>query len=85
MSLNIPPEIERAILDRVQSGRYASSEDVLRASLEALTEREEREAEDAEELRREIQLGMDDFERGDSLSREEVLARLREIRPGVRV
>ena len=83
MSLNIPPEIERAILDRVQSGRYASSEDVLRASLEALTEREEREAEDAEELRREIQLGMDDFERGDSLSREEVLARLREIRPGV--
>ena len=85
MGLNIPPEIERAILDRVQSGRYASAEDVLRACLEALEEQEEREAEDAEELRREIQLGMDDFERGDSLSREEVLARLREMRPGVRV
>ncbi|HEX8906387.1 MAG TPA: hypothetical protein VF771_16175, partial [Longimicrobiaceae bacterium] len=41
MSLNIPPEFERAVLERVQSGEYESTDAVLEACLEALEQREQ--------------------------------------------
>jgi antitoxin ParD1/3/4 len=77
MSLNIPPEFERAILDRVVSGAYETPEDVLKACLEAL---EAREAETLrfEELRREIQIGLDQYERGEYSDGKEAIARIRE-------
>jgi antitoxin ParD1/3/4 len=76
MPLPIPPEFERAVLERVRSGRYASTEEVLQACLEGLEMLEEAD----EDLRRELQAGKEELERGERLSREEVLARLREAR-----
>jgi antitoxin ParD1/3/4 len=70
MSLNIPPEFERAVRERVESGEYASTDDVLKACLEAL-EREE--AEDDEWLKREIQLGLDELDRGEGIPGEVAL------------
>jgi putative addiction module CopG family antidote len=77
MSLNIPPEFERAILDRVASGAYETPEDVLKACLEALKAQEE-EAFRFEELRREIQIGLDQYERGEYSDGEEAIARIRD-------
>ena len=85
MSFPIPPEFERAVLDRVRSGQYASAEDVLRACLEALEQAEAQEDADFDELRREIRIGLDELNRGERLSRDEVLARLREARKGARI
>jgi antitoxin ParD1/3/4 len=85
MSFPLPPEFERAVLDRVRSGRYASPEDVLAAMVEALDAREAEHEEKLEELRRDIRVGLDQLDRGERLSRGEVLARLREARPGARI
>jgi putative addiction module CopG family antidote len=76
MPLPIPPEFERAVLERVRSGRYASIDEVLQACLAGLAMLEDAD----EELRRELQAGKEELERGERLSREEVLARLREAR-----
>ncbi|HEX2205142.1 MAG TPA: hypothetical protein VHG91_17655 [Longimicrobium sp.] len=85
MSLNIPPEVERAIRERVELGQYESTGDVLRAALEALGDRELNCGLTLEELRQEVQIGLDDLDEGRSMSRDEVLTRLRELRKGVRV
>ena len=85
MSFPLPPEFERAVLDRVRSGQYASVEEVLRACLDALEREEAQEDADLEELRREIRIGLDELNRGERLSRDEVLARLREARKGARI
>jgi antitoxin ParD1/3/4 len=128
MPLNIPPEFERAILERVQSGEYASTDDVLLACLDALeAEENEREArrermrrgldapaaevegetidsdealaraiarlreragsvldegtdpsdDDVEALRREIQIGLDELDRGEGIPGEEAFAQSR--------
>jgi antitoxin ParD1/3/4 len=77
MSLNIPPEFERAVLERVESGAYASTDDVLKACLEALARLEGDAAEDHEWLRREIQIGIDEADRGELIPGDEALASIR--------
>ena len=62
MSLNIPPEFERAILERVASGAYETPEDVLRACLKALDRYEDDLSVDHEWLKRAIQEGIESEE-----------------------
>ena len=50
-SLQIPPEFERAVLDRVAEGKYESTDEVLTACLEALCQVEEFQAEELDWLR----------------------------------
>jgi len=76
MSLNIPPRFERAIRERVESGAYASTDDVLQACLEALERDESSEAAKLDALRRGVQVAMDQHERGEYSSAEDVFARL---------
>jgi Arc/MetJ-type ribon-helix-helix transcriptional regulator len=77
MSLNIPPEFERAILERVASGAYASTDDVLNACLQALIVLEEDLADDHEWLKREIQIGIDEADRREVIPRDEAIASIR--------
>jgi antitoxin ParD1/3/4 len=78
MSLNIPPEFERAVLERVQSGAYPSTDAVLTALVEALAREESDEAERFEALRREVQIGLDQIKRGQVMDGREALERIRE-------
>ena len=74
MPLNIPPELERAILERVESGEYASTDDVLRACLDALeAEENEREAR-RERMRRALDAPAAEVE-GETIDSDEALAR----------
>ena len=84
MSLNIPPEFERAVLERVQSGEYASTDDVLKACLEALEQRESDLAEETEWLRREIQLGIESAENEPVIPGDEAVELMRARARGVR-
>lgn len=77
MSFNIPPEFERAVMERVESGEYQSTDDVLRACLAALAREEAEEAEKLEALRRDVEHAMDQYERGKYSPADEVFARLR--------
>lgn len=67
MSLNVPPEFERAVLERVASGAYASTDDVLNACLLALIALEEDLADDHEWLKAAIQEGIDELDRGEGI------------------
>ena len=85
MSLNIPPEFERAVMERVESGQYDSPEEVLMACLEALERLEEDETAELDELRREIELGIRSAEEEPLIPGEEVTALIRaRLRGGTR-
>jgi antitoxin ParD1/3/4 len=74
LNVSLTPELERFIRERVDSGRYHSSSEVVREALRLLEEREQLRALRLEELRREIQRGVDS---GPAVDGEEVFARLR--------
>ena len=74
MNLSLTPELERIVREQVESGRYRSSGEVVREALLLLEERERARAQREEELRREIQKGIDS---GPPIPAEEVFARLR--------
>ncbi|HEX2205140.1 MAG TPA: hypothetical protein VHG91_17645 [Longimicrobium sp.] len=82
MSLPIPPDFERAVLERVRAGMYESVEEVLRACLEALEREEENRGMSTEDLRREIRRGREQLDRGESLPGDEAFRLLRERREG---
>ena len=77
MSLNIPPEFERAVLKRVESDAYASTDDVLNACLQALIALEEDLADDHEWLKAAIQEGIDELDRGEGIPGEQAFAMAR--------
>lgn len=75
--LNLPPDFERAIWERVDSGKYESAVDVLDAALHALEMWEEDEAEQEDELRALIQEGIDESDRGEAIPGEQAIAEIR--------
>ena len=62
MNVSLTPELERFIREKVDSGRYHSSSEVVREALRLLEERERLRELRLEELRREIQKGIDSGE-----------------------
>lgn len=58
MNVSLTPELERFIREKVESGRYQSSSEVMREALRLLEERERV----REQLRSEIQKGIDSGE-----------------------
>lgn len=65
MNVSLTPELEAFVREKVDSGRYTSSSEVVREALRLL-EREERwRAERLAELRREIKIGIDQLDRGE--------------------
>lgn len=77
MSLNIPPEFERAIRERVESGAYASPEAVFLACLVALEQWEAEQESKLEALRRDIEFGREQIRNGQCSPLDEAFDRLR--------
>lgn len=61
MNVSLTPELEQLVNDEINSGQYKSASEVVREGLRLVRLRREKLA----ALRREIQLGIDDIERGD--------------------
>lgn len=78
MNISLSPELEQKIYERVQSGRYASANEVISESLRLLEEQEELRRIKYEALKREIDKGIDQLERGLGIPGEEVFAEIRE-------
>jgi antitoxin ParD1/3/4 len=77
MNVSLTPELERLIHKKVESGLYLSASEVVREALRLLEERDMLQALKHEELRREIQIGIDQADRGELLDGAEVFEKLR--------
>jgi antitoxin ParD1/3/4 len=64
MNITLPPELENLINEKVKSGKYDSPGEVIREGLRLLKEQDELKRIRVEELRREVQKGIDDMREG---------------------
>jgi len=78
MSLDVPPEFERAVRDRVASGAYASEADVFAACLRALRSTEEKHEAELASLRPLVERENEPARQDEGPSIEMVLDRIRQ-------
>jgi antitoxin ParD1/3/4 len=62
MNVSLTPELEQYVQEKVSSGLYYSASEVIREGLRLLKEREQFQQTRLQELRQEIQLGLDSSE-----------------------
>ena len=78
MNVSLTPEFEQFIRAQVESGKYASADEVIRAGLRLLEERERIYKGRFEELQQEIMLGIEASERGEVVDGEMVFRELQQ-------
>ena len=80
MSINLTPDLERIIEEKVASGVYASPDEVIRESLRLLQERDDFYRFRQEMLRRDMEAGLHQIETGQTrlFSAEDLKRRVRE-------
>ncbi len=76
MNISLTPELEQMVDDKVKSGRYASASEVIREGLRLLEEREELKRLRLAEVRRKIDRGIEQLDRGLGIPGPEARARL---------
>jgi antitoxin ParD1/3/4 len=77
VNISLTPELDNFLRSRVKSGRYQTTSEVVREALRLL-ERHEREREEAfDQLKRKLQRGASEAERGELLDGDEVFDELR--------
>jgi antitoxin ParD1/3/4 len=74
MNVSLTPELERRIAEKVESGLYTTASEVVREALRLLFEADEKRERLIAKLNDEIQIGLDQIERGEVVSPEEVWA-----------
>lgn len=79
MNISLTPELEEVIKQKVASGMYHSASEVIREALRLLKERDEHHQMRIEQLRRDLQIGLDQIARGEVHDGEEVFNELRRI------
>jgi antitoxin ParD1/3/4 len=72
MNVSLTPELEGFIRDQVDSGRYRSVSEVVRAAVRLLEDREAERTTRLKVLQQQIEIGLDELERGEGTSADEV-------------
>ncbi len=67
MEISMTPQLEKFVNRKVASGEFGSVSDVIHEALRLMDEVEKDRELELEELRREIQIGIDEADRGDLL------------------
>ncbi|MGA2200449.1 MAG: type II toxin-antitoxin system ParD family antitoxin [Terriglobales bacterium] len=80
MNISLTPELERLVDDKVKTGRYASASEVVREGLRLLEEQDETKQLRLAEVRRKIDRGIEQLDRGLGIPGPEARARLRQRR-----
>lgn len=78
MNISLSPELEQLIEAKVKSGMYNSASEVVRAGLRLLQEQDELRQIRLRELKREVQVGLDEIDRGEIVDGDEAFQELRE-------
>jgi antitoxin ParD1/3/4 len=76
LTVELSPQLEALVREKVESGRYASAEDVIREALQLLQAHDEAAAARHEALRRDIAEGIADLEAGRTVDADTVFAAL---------
>jgi antitoxin ParD1/3/4 len=66
MNISLTPELEKYVAGKVESGMYHTASEVVREGLRLLKEKEELHQRKLQELRGEIQRGIDQADRGEA-------------------
>jgi len=66
MNISLTPELERLVTEKVESGMYNSASEVVREALRLLKERDEIRQARLEEIRREMAVGLEQADRGET-------------------
>jgi antitoxin ParD1/3/4 len=66
MNISLTAQLEKIVHDKVKSGLYISSSEVIRVGLRLLEERDRIRAEKLEALKREVALGVEQADRGEA-------------------
>ena len=77
MHVILPPELEKLVTAKVQSGRYTSTGEVIHEALRLLEERDRLRDMRLQELRDKIAEGLAQLDRGEGLPGEQVFAATR--------
>jgi antitoxin ParD1/3/4 len=72
MNVSLTPELEKLVNDEVRSGRYKSASEVVREGLRLIRLRENK----LKALRRDLQEGISELERGEGIPAEQVFAEM---------
>jgi antitoxin ParD1/3/4 len=78
MNVSLTPELEQFIQSQIESGKYASTDEVILAALRAFEERERIYNGRFDELRQEIMVGVEASERGEVVDGEIVFSQLQQ-------
>lgn len=78
MNVNLTPEMEKLVNGKVASGMYNSASEVVREALRLMNERDELKRLRFENLRAEINRGIDASERGEISDGPTAMARIKE-------
>ena len=76
MNVSLTPELEQWVSEKVGAGRYRSASEVIREGLRLLLEKEEERAARIEALRRDIQVGLDELDRGEGVDGDDAFDRV---------
>ena len=75
MNISLTGELERLVQRKVESGRYRSPSEVIRAGLRLLEREDERTEVRLTEIRAQVRAGIEQAERGEFVDGEEAVAR----------
>jgi antitoxin ParD1/3/4 len=78
MNVSLTPELEKLVERKVQSGRYQSASEVIREGLRLLDDQDRLRELHLSEVRKKIQAGLDELDRGEGIPGEEVYGQLKE-------
>ena len=67
MNVSLTPELERLVEEKVSSGQYKSASEVVRDALRLLSQRDEAHLARLEALRREVDIGIAEIDRGEGI------------------
>lgn len=76
MNVSLTPELERWVSTKVEGGRYKSASEVVREGLRLLQQKEEEQEARIAALRRDVQIGLDELDRGEGTNGEEAFGRV---------
>ena len=77
MNVSLTPELEQMVEEKVHSGQYESTSEVMREALRLLKRRDQLHQMKLEALRSQIDIARGQIDRGEVIPGEEALARLR--------
>ncbi len=80
MNISLTPELESLVLEKVKTGMYNSSSEVIREALRLLKEHDQLQELKLKELKREIMVGIDQVKKGQVLSEDAVLSRIKKVK-----